>query len=81
MRFFNSGGSLSSLCMVAGTMMMITTTGTTTTAGTTGITGTDTRKGTLAGGSEDEKELDMTIVGGEIRLGLDERGRIKFCPK
>ena len=71
MRFFNSGGSLSSLCMVAGTTMMRDTTGTTT---GTGTTGTDTTTGTLIGGSEDGDELDMTIVGGETRLGLDGGG-------
>ena len=72
-----SGGSLSSLCMVAGTTMMRATTETPTGAGTTGTTGTtetDTTTDTLIGGSEDGAELDMTIVGGETRLGLDGGG-------
>ena len=70
MRFCCSDDSLSSLCMVAGTTMMRDTTGTT----TGGTTGTDTRTGTQIGGSEDADELDMTIVGGETRLGLDGGG-------
>ena len=73
MKFPSSGDSLSSLCTVAGTTMMRTTTETTTTgAGTIGTTETDTtRTGTLIGGSGDGAELDMTIVGGETRLGLE----------
>ena len=70
MRFCCSDDSLSSLCMAAGTTMMRDTTGTT----TEGTTGTDTRTGTQIGGSEDADELDMTIVGGETRLGLDGGG-------
>ena len=73
MKFPCSGDSLSSLCMVAGTTMMRDITETTTTGvGTIGTTETDTtRTGTLIGGSEDGAELDMTIVGGETRLGLN----------
>ena len=55
-------------------MMMTATTGTITTGvGTTGTTGTtgadmmrDMMRGTLTGGSEDEVELAMITVGGEM---------------